>query len=236
MLNVRRVVLVFLLLSAALLPVRADSASEAMEQGNALFALGQYEMAIFQYRVALPLMNSEQAAQARYNIGACYYQLRQMSSAVTEFREAIKIRAGSYPKAAYALGLALKELGRLAEARAAFTQAAQHSGERQTEALMELGILLARDGDYQAAISRLRQALRQRSRYLPQIHNNLGVILALNGQPTDALEQFDLALKQSGGRLSEASHNLQLCHRLLDGNAPRLIAELKLSGQAQATY
>jgi tetratricopeptide (TPR) repeat protein len=236
MLNVRRVVFVLMLLAAALLPVRADSVSEVMEQGNAFFALGQYEMAIFQYRAALPLMSSEQAALAHYNIGACYYQLRQPSSAVTEFREAIKIRAGRYPKASYALGLALRELGRWTEAREAFTLTAQQAGERQTEALMELGIILARDGDYQAAISRLRQALKQRSRYLPQIHNNLGVILALNRQPTEALEQFDLALKRSGGRLSEASHNLQLCHRLLDGDAPRLIAELKLTGQAQSTY
>ncbi|MFN7945186.1 MAG: tetratricopeptide repeat protein [Blastocatellia bacterium] len=225
---------VLLLLAFSAITASADGVSEAMTQGNTFFTLGQYEMAIFQYRLALAEAGTVQAAQAHHNIGACYYQLGQMENAAREFREALRF-TDSYPKAAYALGLALEALNDWPAARQAFAQAVQQSNGQQAEALFELGLLSARDGNYERAITEFRQALKHGAHLSPSIHNNIGIMLALTGHATDALQQFTLAYQKSNRKLAEADHNLKLCRRLLAENSPRLMAELKMTGRTQST-
>lgn len=225
---------VLLLLSCSVINVSADGISDALTLGNTFYKHGQYEMAIFQYRVALAAADTVQVAQAHHNIGACYYQLGQMANAAREFRAALRLTR-SYPKAAYTLGLALAALRDWPAARQAFALAVEQSNGQHAEALFELGLLSARAGHYETAITEFRQALKHGAHLSPSIHNNIGIMLALTGHATEALQQFTLACQKSNRKLVEADHNLKLCRRLLDDHSPRLLAELKMTGRIQST-
>jgi Tfp pilus assembly protein PilF len=228
--NVRGLLFV-LLLAAAPVIAGADSVREAIENGNNFFAHGQYEMALFHYRVALPQTSGDQAALLHHNLGACHFRLGQLAEAASEFRQALSLRAGRYPQASYSLGVTLIALNRLIEAEEAFAQAVRHSRGKHAEAQFELGLLQANDGDYRAASESFRGALKAGLRASPLIHNNLGVLLALDGNFVEAMQEFDHAVQKSRGRLSEAAHNLNICRKLLDGSARQLMAELKLTGR-----
>jgi tetratricopeptide (TPR) repeat protein len=164
---------VFLSLFAlvALGAAQAQSDDNALAQGNRFFALGQYEMALTQYRIAAAAPNEQQPV-AHFNIGVCQHRLGRLPEAVRAYREAVRLTNGQYAKAAYALGLVLLDLDNVREAKQAFAQAVEVSNGRDAEALFQLALLLARAGETEAATKRLQQAIQHAGKRFPGGHNN----------------------------------------------------------------
>jgi Flp pilus assembly protein TadD len=97
-----------------------------------------------------------------------------------------------------------------------------------------LGLALYRDGDFEGAARHYRQAIKLSGDRIPACHNNLGVVMAALGYLEQAEREFETALAQSKSRFDDALRNLKLCRTLLASNAPILVAEMKMSGAAQA--
>ena len=87
-----------------------DGAREAIERGNAAYARGHYQLAIFEYQEALAVVARPHYVTARYNIGVCYFKQGRRSDAVREYRAAIATSGGQHVQALYALGIALEDL------------------------------------------------------------------------------------------------------------------------------
>lgn len=202
---------------------QADEIQQAFERGNSHFHQGRYEMAIFEYRSILG-WPSEQQARAHFNIGICRFRQGQFQDAVDAYETAIGLREGNYPAAAYALGLAHRSLKNFPQAREAFALAAKG---RHLEATFELALESQRAGDLDAATEQYRQALRQSKGRQPASHNNLGVIYAIRGEIDKAMLEFEFALQQARGRFPVAAENLKQCSKIRDGDAGRVIAQLK---------
>ena len=229
-----RKIYVFLFLFAfmALVSAQAKQDDNALQQGNHFFALGQYEMALTQYRIAAS-SSGEQQPIAQFNVGVCQHRLGRLPEAVRAYRDAIRSRNGYYAKASHALGIVLIDLQNWREAKQAFAQAVEASNERDAESLFQWALLLAREGDHGAAAKRLRQAIKRAGKTFPGGHNNLGVLLAMRGRLDDARREFGLALEQSKGQMSEAADNLKLCQTLINSANTTLLASLKTTQQSQ---
>jgi tetratricopeptide (TPR) repeat protein len=128
----------------------------------------------------------------------------------------------------------LEDLGRWGESKAAFNQAVKASGGKQVEAIFRLGLALHRDGDYKAAVEHYRKAIEISGDRIPACHNNLGVVMVALGRFDQAEREFETALEQSKNGFDDARHNLRLCRSLLASYSPALVAELKVTGAAQA--
>jgi tetratricopeptide (TPR) repeat protein len=218
---------------AAMAQAGWPNADDSIRRGNQRYARGEYEAAIKEYR-QVPVAEAEAHSQALYNIGVCYYELRQTEDAIEMYKRAVESRGGRYPKALYALGVALEISGRLEEAKAAYTQAINTSEGKYTEerfavAHYRLGLLLGREGAYEKAVSLFREALaRSRDRF-PAAHNNLGVMLALAGRTGEAEQEFETALRQATDDFKEAAYNLKLCRSRPAKEAQFTFASLKVS-------
>ncbi len=228
----RKFAVVLLLGLAFMSTARADESQDAMEQGTQFFAMGNYEMAIMQYRFALSWPGAH-VATAHFNIGVCQHRLGRISAAVDEYRAALKSDKNRYFKAAYALGIALEDLREWEQSKDAFALAVEISHERDAESLFQLARLLAREGERETATEYLRKAIKNAPNNFPGGHNNLGVLLALSGQYNEALNEFDLAVQQSAGKSREAQYNLQLCRNLLRAPSATLLASLQSTKQTQ---
>src|SRR5205085_10465620 len=96
------------LVTLAVLIMAAPAAARQSEddpftRGNRAFRLGQYEMAIFEYRQALNQMD-ERYGETNYNLDACAYALGRKREAAAWFRRALKAQHGHSAIAAYAIG------------------------------------------------------------------------------------------------------------------------------------
>jgi tetratricopeptide (TPR) repeat protein len=190
-------------------------AQDAIKRGNQRYSRGEYEAAIKEYR-QVPQGEGETYAQALYNIGVCYYELRRTEDAIGMYRRAVESKGGRYPKALYALGVALEVSGRLAEAKEAYRQAIETSDGKYTEerfavAHYRLGLLFGREGSYEKAAALFSEALTRSREKFPAAHNNLGVMLALAGRNAEAEREFETALRQATDDFQEAAYNLKLC-------------------------
>ena len=58
--------------------------------------------------------------------------------------------------------------------------------------------------------------------------------MAALGNLEQAEREFEKALAQSKSRFDDALRNLRLCRSLMVSQSPMLVAELKMSGAAQA--
>src|SRR5690349_2897971 len=101
--------IVILTLLTFVAPAAAQQSAQQSEgdpftRGNRAFQLGQYELAIFEYRQALSPAD-KRYAETSYNLGACYYALGRKHEAADWFRAALKAQGGRYANAAYALGI-----------------------------------------------------------------------------------------------------------------------------------
>lgn len=202
---------------------QSDEIQQAFERGNSHFQQGRYEMAIFEYRSILG-WPSEHQARAHFNIGICRFRQGRFQEAVDAYKPAIGLRQGNYPAAAYALGLAYRSMKNFQQAREAFALAAKG---QHMEATFELALESQRAGDLDAATEQYRKALRQSKGRHPASHNNLGVIFAIHGEIDKAMQEFESALQQARGRFPVAAENLAQCNKIRDGDAGRVIAQLK---------
>lgn len=215
-----------------LTPIRADEITDALQAGNNFFSLGQYEMAVMQYRIAAA-WPGEHRAMTHFNIGVCYHRLNRKTEAVAEYRAAIDARHGQYWQASRALGMILEEMDKREEAKISFEAAVKFSEGRDAESLFQLALILSREGDRERALKNLQQAIKYAGKNFPGGHNNLGVLLAMKGQWKEALQEFDLARRQSKGKSNEAAHNFQICRSILLSSQGAVIAELQTVNQAQ---
>jgi eukaryotic-like serine/threonine-protein kinase len=137
--------------------------------------------------------------------------------AITEFREAIRIKKDS-AEAHCNLGIALHDKGRLDEAIAEFRGALQIKKDLP-EAHNGLGNALRARGRLDEAIAEYREALRIQKDY-PEAHYNLGIALQAKGRLEEAIASYKEAVRlkkdfplahyslgnalQAKGRLDEA--------------------------------
>jgi tetratricopeptide (TPR) repeat protein len=203
---------------------QSEAARKAIKLGNELFAKEQYTEAIDEYRKVASSSRYEYA-QSIYNIAVCYYELRQTDAAVANYKLAIKLRSGKYPKASFALGVVLEDEGDLSAAEAAYRAAIAASNSKFAPAHYRLGVVLALKGDYIAAARSFRAAMSHSPEELVvNSHNNLGVMLARTGQLQAAETEFAIAVRESKGGLEEANRNLKLCRSLIAKTAGESLA------------
>ena len=229
---IRNLFAALLLLTLLVLPAVSQeppsAAREAINRGNGLVALGQYEHALKEYGTVGPDSGLTYSV-ALYNIGVCYYELWRTTEAIDFYRRAIKQRNGVYAKASYALGVALEDEGRSSEAKAAYEQALAAMHGDYARAQYSLGLLAANSGDTQRAATLFRKALNRSGEHVIASHNNLGVMLARMDRLKEAEKEFAIALQLSHGVFREAAHNLELCRRLMAGSSETDVALLRMT-------
>ncbi len=220
--TIRNLFAALLLLTLLVLPGVSQeplgAAREAIIRGNGFVARGQYEQALKEYARVGP-DSGEIYSIALYNTGVCYYELWRTTEAIDYYRRAVNEHKGRYAQASYALGVALEDEGRLREAKAAYEQALAAAHGDYARADFRLGLIAGNSGDVQEAIVLFRKALSRSGEHVIASHNNLGVMLARMRRLKEAEKEFATALRLSNGEFPNAAHNLELCRRLMFGEA-----------------
>lgn len=227
--NIKSVLKSLIFLLAATMPIVAQQSDrpQSFERGLQLYAQGQYDRAIAEFRESLSGFGPYYG-QSLYNIGVCHYELGQRSEAVRWYREAIRAKE-NYVAAFYALGVALDDLGEMAQSREAFARAIELSRAKHAPSLFRLGLALHREGDLEAAAVSYKKAIRESGEQMPGCHNNLGVVEAMLGDLNAAEREFEIALSQSKGNFEGAKYNLSLCREMIATSSRSMIARLRVT-------
>ena len=198
--------------------VTAQSNS-AIKRGTELFKKQNYPLAIKEYE-RVSEHNTDEYAQAQYNIGVCYYELWRTDDAISFYQRASALKQGAYPMAWYSLGVAYEDQDKLTEAKKAYRAAIESSQGKYPAAVFRIGVVLAKEGDINAASEYFKAANKQHGPHSPASHNNLGVMLAQMGKLDEAAIEFEEALRLTDGRFEDAAYNLRLSQkvRLLSQN------------------
>lgn len=229
-----RVLFFVLVIFVLSLPAQTPQVKKAFDAGTQNAQNGQFEKAIENYRQTILLAGIEKTnddflARLHFNLGVCFYHLKQAEKAVAEFNEAVKLSRRNYQKAFYALGMAHKDLGNLKEAEIAFRDALKIK-KTDGEAWFDLALLYLRKQDFDASVSAFENSIKLKSVASADAHNNLGVIFALRHEFDSAEREFEIALANSNGKSSVARNNLQFCKFYRQKNQPKdLIAKLEFS-------
>jgi Flp pilus assembly protein TadD len=224
-------VLVIFVLSLA---AQTPNVKKAFDAGTQNARGGQFETAIENYRRTLLLAgierpNDDFLARVHFNLGVCFYRLKQAEKAAAQFSEAVKLSGRTYQKAFYALAMVQKDLGNLKKAENAFRDALKIE-ETDGEAWFDLALLYLQKQDFDAAFSAFENAIRFKSVASAEARNNLGVIFALRRDFDSAEKEFEKALTISDGKLNVARSNLQFCRFYRQKNQfKNLIARLEFS-------
>jgi tetratricopeptide (TPR) repeat protein len=224
---------IFVILTALNLSASAQSFTtrqmfeKAIETANA----GKFETALSMFRDSLALAKIDEApddfqAKVRFNIGVCFYRLKQNEKAVVEFEEAIKLARRDYEKAFYALGMAQAELRNWDKAEQAF-RGALKLNKRNGEAWFDLAFVYLAKNDFEAAKLAFQKSVEYKSVSAAVGHNNLGVIFALGGDLDAAVREFETALRKSNGSFAVAERNLQFCKSLGKNFNREMVAKLE---------
>ena len=229
-----RVLFFVLVIFVSSLQGQTPNVKKAFAAGTQNAQNGQFEKAIENYRQALLLADIERPnddflARVHFNLGVCFYQLRQAEKASAEFNEAVKLSGRTYQKAFYALGMAEKDLGKLKKAENAFLDALKIE-KTDGEAWFDLALLYLQKRDFEAAASAFENAIKFKSVASAAAHNNLGVVFALKQDFDSAEREFETALIISNGKLGLARSNLQFCRFYRQKNQIKdLIAKMEFS-------
>ncbi|HMS39172.1 MAG TPA: tetratricopeptide repeat protein [Pyrinomonadaceae bacterium] len=203
---------------------------QTFESGTKAASKGEFATALGKFQTSLSLAENEPTdklfrAKIYFNIGVCFYQMKQQTRAIPEFDRAISLDA-NYEKAFYSLGMAQFELKNFAEAEKAFTSAIRLN-KRNGETWFDLAFVYLAQENYESAKAALQKSIKLKSVDAPVSHNNLGVILALAGDFDAAIKEFEIALKKSDGKLVVAERNLQFCKELRQNFSKDLVAKLE---------
>jgi len=231
----RRFIFIFIaaLTFAVSVSAQTNLTNRAFETGTRAAQAKEYERAIADYRRAILFSETENRsddflARIHFNIGVCFYNLKQTAEAIGEFTEAIKLSKRNYQKAFYALGMAQRELKNWRASETAFREAVglkKYDGE----AWFDLGLVLLETKDYEAAEKAFQKAIKYKSVGAPNAHNNLGVIFALKNDFPAAETEFKAALTASDGKSVEARNNLEFCKLYKRDFNQNLLARLEFS-------
>jgi Flp pilus assembly protein TadD len=222
---------IFVILSALVFSVSAQTTQAAFEKGMKLAQSGKYETALAEFQTSLAFAGSDETkneflAKIHFNIGVCLYQLKQNAQAAPEFEQAVKLSSGDYEKAFYALGMTQAELKNWQAAEQAF-RGAIALNKRNGEAWFDLAFVYLANNDYDSARNAFQKSIELKSVASSIGHNNLGVILAINGDVASAVKEFEIALKKSNGKFIVAERNLQFCKSLGQNFSQDLVAKLE---------
>src|SRR5688500_8498139 len=113
-----RVLFFVLVIFVLSITAQTPNVRKAFDRGAQNARNGQFEKAIENYRQTILLAGIEKPdngflARVHFNLGVCFYQLKQPEKAAAEFGEAVKLSGRTYQKAFYALGMAEKDSGNL---------------------------------------------------------------------------------------------------------------------------
>lgn len=224
---------IFVILTISVLSAAAQSLAtrRAFEKGLELANAAKFETALDSFKRSQTLADIEDAAanyraKIHFNIGVCFYRLKQNGKAAREFEEAIRLANGDYEKAFYALGMAQAELKNWSKSEEAF-RGAIRLNKRNGEAWFDLAFVYLAQNDYDAAKQAFQKSVELKSVASMIGHNNLGVILAINGDIDSAVREFETALKKSNGKFAVAERNLQFCKALGQNFSQDLVAKLE---------
>lgn len=210
-----RILFLILTVASSAFAQETPFVNQSFEAGNAAARKQQYERAIEKYRATrlraeTARLNDAQLAKIHFNIGVCFYHLKQTNEAVAEFTEAIKLSKRQYQAAFYALGMTQKDLKNWREAAAALRDALEID-KTNGEAWFDLAIIYLEEKDFTEAAKAFENSIKYKSINAPDAHNNLGVIAALGNDWVAAEKRFVTALLNSNGKSIEANNNLQFC-------------------------
>ncbi len=184
---------------------------------------GNFQTALLYFQKSIDEnLSARKLARIHYNIGVCFYQLKQAKQAVATFGEAIRLDP-NYEKAFYALGMGQIDLKNWNEAETAFRQSLKLADGRNGEAWFDLALVLYESQKIDQTIESLNNAIKYRNNAIGASHNNLGVVLTLKGDFSAALREFERALKLN---FAEAENNLRILRKAIITNDQSLIAKL----------
>jgi tetratricopeptide (TPR) repeat protein len=195
----------------------------AAENGNYRAALGNFKMSLA--FLADEKLDNEFRAKIHYNIGVCFYQMKEQTKAIAEFERAVKLNP-NHEKSFYSLGMAQYELKNWKAAERAFRKAVKLN-RRNGETWFDLAFVYLAQKDYDAAQTAFQKAVKLKSIDSATAHNNLGVILVMNGDMKAAITEFEAALRKSNGGFAIAERNLQFCKSLGQNAGRELLAKLE---------
>ncbi len=119
------------------------------------------------------------------------------SRAVAEYRRAIALKRGSFPRARLGLARALLALEQPEEALREVRRALAESRAPFPEAHTLLGNILRAQGLYEDAIREYRRALRQAGNFSPEAHAGLALALEEVGETDAAIAHMRTAIAQN---------------------------------------
>ena len=163
--------------------------------------------------VALYILASMQLAPYKPNLSRWHYgrgvsfsSAGQFDSAITEYREVIKLKP-EFTKAHYNLGYALGKQNRFSEAAGSYRQVIKLA-PNNAEAYYNLGYVLQSQNEPNEAISSYRQAIQLAPNYA-KAYNNLGFVLRSQGKFDEAITSFRNAIRINADFVS-SHYNLGL--------------------------
>ncbi|NNE99475.1 MAG: tetratricopeptide repeat protein [Pyrinomonadaceae bacterium] len=161
---------------------QTNLAEQNFNKGTELAKSGKHEKAIGNYRTALRSVGSDKKLRSKihYNIGSCFYQLKEFKDAEKWFIKAVKLSKNSYVQAIYSLGLTQIELEKLRSAEANFRKVIRLD-EKHGEAWFDLGMVLLERKMFKNAKIAFEMSIEYKTTRLAEAQNNLGVITAAQG-------------------------------------------------------
>ena len=229
------IILAFTLATAAQTPLQQKLFTSGTENANR----NEFKRALEDFRQTLLLAKNEKnddkfLARVHFNIGVCFFQLKDRQNAAVEFSEAIKLSRRDYQKAFYALGMVHAELKNWEQAENAFRDALKIN-KTDGEAWFDLALVYIGKQNYSSAEKAFENAVKYRSVSLADAHNNLGVVFALKSDFDLAENEFKAALLVSDGKSIEARKNLQFCKYRGRNFNQNLLAQLEFSQSKKIT-
>jgi len=222
--------LVFTFSVAAQNPALKKSFDEGIETART----GEFEKAANKFQRVLLVAEAEKTndgflAKVRFNLGVCFYRLKETEKSIGEFTEAIKLSRREYGRAFYALGMAHSDLKNFREAENAFRNAL-NLNKNDGETWFDLGAIYLQKKDFEKAETAFQNAVKFQSVSSFEAHNNLGVISALRHEFDLAEKHFEAALKLSENKFETARKNLRFCKFYRQKNLSEdLLAKLEFS-------
>lgn len=160
---------------STLMPI--ESVEEGIARGDAAYARGDLDQAIFEYIRTLEL--EPENSESFYKIGFVNLQKQDLSKAHTAFQKSLEFDA-NHPGALEGMGLVLMQMRQPERARLVLEQATGIN-PKLGKAHNALGILADLRGDFDRAVSHYNDALML-SPLSARIQNNLGYSRYLAGQ------------------------------------------------------
>lgn len=175
----------------------ADFAPTYINRGKTYTALGRFEDAVRELRIADHLKKGQIGADGHFVFATALLETNRLSDAVEQFKLAIS-KNPNFHEAYYNLGNALWLMGQREQAAAVLGQAIDVKPD-YTEASVNRGLILAETGRWEDAVASYRRAISlhppdgSRDAIL-KAHYNLGRALQSLGRRDDARRAFQRAL------------------------------------------